>query len=64
MRFEPQLKKIKCLLKSKERLQKNFDIRRLMSLPRSKKTTPLSGDFSLVTQSLSNIHAFAVVTTS
>jgi hypothetical protein len=46
--FEPQLKKFKCLLKIKEKLQKNFNIRRLMSF----KTTPLSGDSNLVTQSL------------
>ncbi len=29
--FEPQLKKIKCMLKIKERVQKNLNIRRLMS---------------------------------
>jgi hypothetical protein len=48
--FEPRLKKFKCLLKIKERLQKNVKYQASDVLTRTIKTIPLSGDSNLVPQ--------------
>ncbi len=51
--FEPQLKKFKFLLKIKERFLKNLNMYQASYvLTKTFKTTPLSGDSNLVTQSL------------
>ncbi len=49
--LEPQLKKFKCLLKIKERYKK-IKYQASHFLTKTFKTTPLSGDSNLVTQSL------------